>query len=57
MDISHDSVNRFLYREAYSPLMANPEKKILLLTPTKAGRYHDKKLFDKETSFRFIPPD
>jgi len=32
-------------------------KKILFLSPTKAGRYHDKKLFDKETSFRFIPPD
>ena len=38
-------------------VMANPDKKILLLTPTKAGRYHDKTLFDKETSFRGIPPD
>lgn len=38
-------------------VMANPEKKILFLSPTKAGRYHDKKLFDKETSFRCIPPD
>jgi hypothetical protein len=38
-------------------VMANPEKKILLLSPSKAGRYHDKKLFDKETSFRHIPPD
>jgi hypothetical protein len=38
-------------------VVANPEKKILFLSPTKAGHYHDKKLFDKETSFRFIPPD
>ncbi|OTE97043.1 hypothetical protein BCS42_03510 [Crenothrix sp. D3] len=38
-------------------VMGNPEKKILFLSPTKAGRYHDKKLFDKETSFRGIPPD
>ncbi|MFI3188406.1 MAG: transposase family protein, partial [Methylococcales bacterium] len=38
-------------------VMANPEKKILFLSPTKAGRYHDKKLFDKDTSFRGIPPD
>ncbi|MFI3221274.1 MAG: transposase family protein [Methylococcales bacterium] len=30
---------------------------MLFLSPTKAGRYHDKKPFDKETSFRFIPPD
>lgn len=37
--------------------MANPEKKILFLSSTKAGRYHDKKLFDKETSFRGIPSD
>lgn len=37
--------------------MVNPERKILFLSPTKAGRYHDKKLFDKETSFRFIPSD
>ncbi|MFI3220735.1 MAG: transposase family protein, partial [Methylococcales bacterium] len=29
----------------------------LFLSPTKAGRYHDKKLFDKETSFRCIPPN
>jgi hypothetical protein len=36
--------------------MDNPDKKILLL-PDKAGRYHDKKLFDKETTFRCIPPD
>ena len=36
---------------------SNPEKKILFLSPTKAGRYHDKKMFDKETSFRFIPAD
>ena len=28
-----------------------------MLTPTKAGRYHDKTLFDKETSFRCISPD
>ena len=38
-------------------VMANPEKKSLFLSPTKAGRYHDKKLFDKETSFRCIPPN
>ena len=38
-------------------MIANPDKRILLLSPTKAGRYHDKKLFDKETSFRFIPRD
>ena len=38
-------------------VMANPDKKILLLTPTKAGHYHDKTLFDKETSFRGLPPD
>jgi hypothetical protein len=38
-------------------VMANPDKKILFLSPTKAGRYHDKKLFDKETSFRCIAPD
>jgi hypothetical protein len=37
--------------------VSNPEKKILFLSPTKAGHYHDKKMFDKETSFRFIPPD
>ncbi|SEH05143.1 transposase family protein [Candidatus Venteria ishoeyi] len=36
---------------------SNPEKKILFLSPTKAGHYHDKKMFDKETSFRFIPSD
>ena len=38
-------------------VMANPDRKILLLSPTRAGRYHDKKLFDKETSFRCLPPD
>jgi hypothetical protein len=34
-----------------------PEKKVLFLGATKAGHYHDKTLFDKETSFDFIPPD
>jgi hypothetical protein len=37
--------------------VSNPEKKILFLSSTKAGHYHDKKMFDKETSFRFISPD
>jgi len=36
--------------------VSNPETKILFLSPTKAGHYHDKKMFDKETSFRFISP-
>ena len=36
---------------------SNPEKKILFLGSTKAGRYHDKKIFDKETSFRFLSSD
>jgi hypothetical protein len=30
---------------------------VLFLGATKAGHYHDKTLFDKETSFDFIPPD
>ncbi len=36
---------------------SNPEKKILFLGAAKAGHYHDKKIFDKETSFRFIPSE
>ena len=38
-------------------VMGNPEKRVLFLSSTKAGHYHDKKLFDKETSCRVIPPD
>jgi len=38
-------------------VMSNPEKKILFVSPTKAGHYHDKNMFDKETSFRFLPPE
>jgi hypothetical protein len=38
-------------------VMANPEKKSLFLSPTKADRYHDKTLFDKETAFRCLPSD
>ena len=38
-------------------VMSNPEKKILFVSPTKAGRYHDKNMFDKETSFRCLPPE
>jgi hypothetical protein len=38
-------------------VMSNPKRKILFVSPTKAGHYHDKKMFDKETSFRFIPPE
>lgn len=45
------------YHTRKNLVMANPDKKILFLSPTKAGRYHDKKLFDKETSFRHIPDD
>ena len=38
-------------------VVVNPEKKVLFMGATKAGHYHDKTMFDKETSFRFIPPD
>jgi hypothetical protein len=38
-------------------VMSNPEKKILFVSPTKAGRCHDKNMFDKETSFRCLPPE
>jgi len=36
-------------------VISNPERKILFVSPTKAGHYHDKKMFDKEPSFDFIP--
>jgi hypothetical protein len=38
-------------------VMSNPRQKILFVSPSKAGRYHDKNMLDKETSFRFLPPE
>ncbi len=38
-------------------VISNLRQKILFVSPSKAGRYHDKNMFDKETSFRFLPPE
>jgi len=36
-------------------VMTNEKRKILLLSPTKSGRRHDKRLAEKEGLFRIIP--
>ena len=38
-------------------VVADKNKKILVLTKTKSGRRHDKRLADKEEIFEHIPPD
>lgn len=38
-------------------ICSNYQKKILILSPTKNGRRHDKKLFDKENWGSWIPPN
>lgn len=38
-------------------IMGNEKKKILLVTKTKSGRRHDKRLFDKANLGRIIPKD
>lgn len=38
-------------------VISDDQKRILILTPTKSGRRHDKRLFDKAVGGRNIPPD
>ncbi len=38
-------------------VVSDDKKRILVLTPTKSGRRHDKRLFDKAVGGRNIPPD
>lgn len=38
-------------------VVSDDKKRILILTPTKSGRRHDKRLFDKAVGGRNIPPD
>ena len=38
-------------------IMSNEHKQILILTPTKSGRRHDKRLADKAQIIDIIPPD
>lgn len=37
-------------------VISDDKKRILILTPTKSGRRHDKRLFDKAVGGRTIPP-
>lgn len=37
-------------------IMSNDKKQILVVTPTKSGKTHDKKLSDKFESFEHLPP-
>ena len=37
-------------------VVSDDKKRILVLTPTKSGRRHDKRLFDKAMGGRNIPP-
>lgn len=38
-------------------VVSDEKKRVLVLTPTKSGRRHDKRLFDKAVGGRNIPPD
>lgn len=38
-------------------VVSDIQKRVLILTPTKSGRRHDKRLFDKAIGGRNIPPD
>lgn len=38
-------------------VVSDAKKRVLILTPTKSGRQHDKRLFDKAVGGTNIPPD